>query len=216
MTLSPSSTKWPRCLPTLFIYLEWMSPLTLTQTFNYLNQAFDLPDLAPWLRRKCLTTLCRICGHRGLLPRSLQILQCYNRSDIPRAKGGYADVWMGNYQGRQVAVKVLRVYSTTDLVKITRVGGRYGVVNTYVGKLTITLLQRFCKEVMTWKILCHSNVLPLLGVTMDNSQFAMISDWMVGGNINEYIKANSDANRFELVRFRSFCLTLLITHSCFT
>ena len=54
---------------------------------------------------------------------------------------------------------------------------------------------------MTWKILRHPNVLPLLGVTMDNSQFAMISEWMVGGNINEYIKTHSDANRFELVQF---------------
>jgi len=58
---------------------------------------------------------------------------------------------------------------------------------------------------MTWKILRHPNVLPLLGVTMDKTQFAMISEWMVNGNINEYIKANGDANRFELVRFLFFC-----------
>ena len=58
---------------------------------------------------------------------------------------------------------------------------------------------------MTWKILRHPNVLSLdslLGVTMDDTQFAMISDWMVNGNIIEYINANSDANRFEFVGFR--------------
>lgn len=55
---------------------------------------------------------------------------------------------------------------------------------------------------MTWKTLRHPNVLPLLGVTMGNNQFAMVSEWMVNKNINEYIKEHRDVNRFELVRFR--------------
>ena len=29
--------------------------------------------------------------------------------------------------------------------------------------------------------------------------FAMASEWMANGNINEFIKANLDADRFELV-----------------
>ena len=35
---------------------------------------------------------------------------------------------------------------------------------------------------------------------MSENQFAMISDWMVGGNINDFVKAHPDANRLELVR----------------
>ena len=31
-------------------------------------------------------------------------------------------MWMGNHQGRKVAVKVLKVYSTDDFNKITSVG----------------------------------------------------------------------------------------------
>ena len=54
---------------------------------------------------------------------------------------------------------------------------------------------------MTWKTLCHSNVLPLLGVTMGNHRFAMVSEWMANGNVNEFIEAHADANRFGLVRF---------------
>ena len=38
---------------------------------------------------------------------------------------------------------------------------------------------------------------------MGNNHFAMASEWMVNGNINEYIKANWDVNRFELVGFVS-------------
>ena len=50
-----------------------------------------------------------------------------------------------------------------------------------------------------WKTLRHRNVVPLIGVTMSETRFAMVSDWMVNGNINEFVKAHPDANRLELV-----------------
>ena len=50
-------------------------------------------------------------------------------------------------------------------------------------------------------------MLSLLGVTMSDNQFAMVSEWMVNGNINEFIKAHGDVNRFELVGFSFFLLT---------
>ena len=56
---------------------------------------------------------------------------------------------------------------------------------------------------MTWKALRHPNVLPLLGVIMTETRFAMVSEWMANGNINQFVRAHQDANRFELVRFRS-------------
>ena len=64
-------------------------------------------------------------------------------------------------------------------------------------------MQRFCKEFVTWKALRHQNVLPLLGVIMTGTQFAMVSEWMTNGNINQFVTAHQDANRFKLVRFRS-------------
>ena len=81
-----------------------------------------LDSLKPRLRKKALSTLCKICGRQALLPRALQIPPCYDRSDDPPYSGGYADVWMGEHQGRKVAVKVLRVLLTSDLDKITKVG----------------------------------------------------------------------------------------------
>ena len=52
---------------------------------------------------------------------------------------------------------------------------------------------------MTWKTLRHPNVLPLIGVTMSDAQFVMVSDWMANGNINDFVKTNPNANRIELV-----------------
>ena len=65
--------------------------------------------------------------------------------------------------------------------------------------MNVLIVQTFCKEVVTWKSLCHPNLLPLLGVTMGKKVFAMVSEWMVNGNITEFIKAHRDANRFRLV-----------------
>ena len=61
--------------------------------------------------------------------------------------------------------------------------------------------QGFCKEVVTWKSLCHPNVLPLLGVTMTQNQFVLVSGWMENGDINTFVKAHPDVNRLDLVRF---------------
>ena len=60
---------------------------------------------------------------------------------------------------------------------------------------------------MTWRALRHPNVLPLLGVTMTETLFAMVSEWMVKGDINEFVKSDASADRLRLVRFS---LTVLI------
>ena len=36
---------------------------------------------------------------------------------------------------------------------------------------------------------------------MSETQFAMVSDWMVDGNITNFVKAHPDVNRLALVRF---------------
>ena len=34
---------------------------------------------------------------------------------------------------------------------------------------------------------------------MTETQFAMVSKWMMNGNINQFVAAHKEANRFELV-----------------
>ena len=84
-----------------------------------------LDGLTLRLRNECLRVLCRICGRQALLPRSLlQTPRCYDLSDGPFYRGGFADVWMGEYEGRKVAVKVPRTYSAKDFGRIARVGNQ--------------------------------------------------------------------------------------------
>ena len=157
--------------------------------------------MAPPVRRKCLAILCKVCSHYGLIPRSIQIPLCHDRTEAPRYEGGFAKVWKGEHEGIAVAVKVLKVFTTSDLVKIKRVG--FPVFRRAGVDRLVPITQRFCKEVMTWKALRHKNTLPLLGVMMSSNQFVMVSEWMANGNINEFIKTRRDANRFELVGFCS-------------
>ena len=43
---------------------------------------------------------------------------CYDRTGVALYSGGFADVWKGEHRGRAVAVKVIRMYSNSDLQKI--------------------------------------------------------------------------------------------------
>lgn len=56
---------------------------------------------------------------------------------------------------------------------------------------------------MSWKALRHPNVLPLMGVIMSETEFAMVSEWMDNGNINQFVKEQPNVNRFELVSSKS-------------
>ena len=43
---------------------------------------------------------------------------CYDRTGVALYRGGFADVWKGEHCGRDVAVKVIRTYSNSDLQRI--------------------------------------------------------------------------------------------------
>ena len=69
--------------------------------------------------------------------------------------------------------------------------------------ITDRVSQRFCMEVVAWNTLRHENVLPLLGVTTTEDQLVMVSEWMVGGHIMEFLKVNVHEDRLRLVCSRS-------------
>lgn len=71
---------------------------------------------------KCVCALHKICAQQALLPQSVQIIAPdYKRFYDPQRYGGRADIWKGDYQGRKVAAKVLRVYVSSNLDNIISV-----------------------------------------------------------------------------------------------
>jgi len=116
-----------------------------------------------------------------------------------QTSGGFADIKPGKYKGCTVAVKTLRVAMSDNFVKIRKVGGKRVFMVGWDG--TEIVFQQFCKEVILWNSLSHPNVLKLIGVLggIEQYQFATVSEWMVHGNIMEYIRKYA-TKRLELVR----------------
>ena len=85
------------------------------------DQILDRPDLPLWARVKCVRPLYKTCGLHGLLPQALKVPIYYDRNGYPLYQGGYADVWKGTYYNREVAVKVIRTCSKSNLKRVISV-----------------------------------------------------------------------------------------------
>jgi len=59
--------------------------------------------------------------------------------------------------------------------------------------------QNFYEEAVAWKHLEHPNIVPLLGITIAPSPPQLISDWISGGNLTNYIGDHPGADRLGLV-----------------
>jgi len=78
--------------------------------------------LTPQIHRKFLRVIYKVCSRQALVPRSLEIPLCYDPNERPACQGGFADLWKGQYRGKEVAAKVLRLRPTDDLERVRRVG----------------------------------------------------------------------------------------------
>ena len=129
MTRRPLST---RCMRHVICPLIIVNPcqlkLTLTQS---INQALDRPDLSPRTRENCLKSLYKTCGRRALLPTVLKIPIPFERTGDALFRGGFADVWKGEHCGRDIAVKVVRIYSNSDLQRVAGVSFWLHSVHAY-------------------------------------------------------------------------------------
>ena len=60
-----------------------------------------------------------------------------------------------------------------------------------------------------YKRLAHPNIVPLLGITP--SPLQLISEWMPGGDLTDYIKKSPDVNRVGLVGVPPLMFDLTLT-----
>ena len=73
-------------------------------------------------RHKLLNILCKMCSRQQKIPKSMHMVNCLQGELIEERNGGYATVFRGKHKGRAVAIKILRLYLTSDLDKCFRAG----------------------------------------------------------------------------------------------
>ena len=105
-------------------------------SFNFFLdvKAFRAARLEPELHNLAFVVLRRLCGKIGHLPESYLLSDKFDLSGMPCASGGFADVRMGVFKGKDVAVKSLRVSVVDDKGRIRKVGDQ--VASSRLGLLT--------------------------------------------------------------------------------
>jgi len=71
-------------------------------------------------RLRLLNELCKMCSRHRVIPTPMHIPDC-SEGSVEVESGGFADVSQGTYEGRKVAIKVVRLYITSDLDTIRSV-----------------------------------------------------------------------------------------------
>ena len=72
-------------------------------------------------RHKLLNILCKACSHQQTIPKSMHMADCLKGGLNEAYDGGHAKVFRGEHKGHAVAVKILRLYLTSDLDKFYKV-----------------------------------------------------------------------------------------------
>ncbi|KAF8594851.1 WD40 repeat-like protein [Ceratobasidium sp. AG-I] len=100
-------------------------------------------------------------------------------SSSPVARGGFGDVWMGELtNGRVVAIKCVWLQQAQE-------GDWKGA-------------KRAMRETYVWSKARHENVQELTGVIMFQGHLGMVSPWMENGNLQKYLEANPEVERYPL------------------
>ena len=77
------------------------------------------------MKNRCFRVLRKVSHSHAILPKSYYPEAVTLSDTIPYASGGFADIWKGQRDGKQVCVKAFRTQTTGNLDKIKRVCGRH-------------------------------------------------------------------------------------------
>ncbi|CUA69951.1 hypothetical protein RSOLAG22IIIB_08794 [Rhizoctonia solani] len=102
-------------------------------------------------------------------------------NECPVSQGGFSDVFRGRMLGGQVvAVKALRM-STED-----------------IDGPDTKHFKHAARELNTWGICSHPNVLQLLGLAVFRGRIGMVSPWANHGTLPRYLNSNTNIDRCDL------------------
>lgn len=126
--------------------------------------------------------------------------------------GGYfADIFRAKYDGKDVALKRLRVSQSPNEKDFFTVRRYSPPLILY--RESLTTFQAFCREALVWNQLRHPNISPFLGIDNESfpSRVCLVSPWVKNGNIyHYYVREPKERSYHERVRlFEQWVSTLM-------
>lgn len=148
-----------------------------------------------------MSVLICICVFHGTLPGAFVFSTIgFDRSPCQIASGTIADTYQGTNDGVKVCFKQLQAYSTPSYENdwLQRVRRSFFPL-TY----PLNRSPKAYQAAILWMYMEHPNIVPFLGVT--TTPLRLVSKWIPGGNLMEYLKAHPDADPLGLVCPASAC-----------
>ncbi|KAF9260022.1 kinase-like protein [Marasmius fiardii PR-910] len=154
---------------------------TAQQWLDLFQLLAEYPNVSTTLRPSIFKLMIRLSRNSGLHPQCLTIQGVEKLGDYPVGGGAFGDVWQGRFAQQLVCLKVIRVFSRSDVQQI---------------------LKNYMQEGIVWRQLSHPNVLPFMGIYYLDSkqrQMCLVSPWMERGNLVEFLKnADNSVDRMLL------------------
>lgn len=163
------------------------------------TQLLDWPHLDSQFKRHFMTAQLRLGAACGVHPDCL-VLSGVNLNGWAVDGGAFGDIYKGFVQGHEVAIKVLRVFNSSDRQKLLKVR-----LHAYTIPADESTFQAFSREVTIWEQLSHPNVLKFYGVFYCLDRLSFVSPWMENGNILKYLENEPETERFPLVSSIHHC-----------
>ncbi|KAH8101164.1 kinase-like domain-containing protein, partial [Cristinia sonorae] len=116
-------------------------------------------------------------GH-SQLPTSFYLKGVRKTGTETLGAGGFAEVYLGEWEGQKVALKRLRVEAKPSMSERK---------------------EQFCRESIMWQKLDHVHILPFWGVSDDAFQFTvcMVLPWQRNGNVKQYMSDQRKNNKLS-------------------
>ncbi|KAJ7107517.1 kinase-like domain-containing protein, partial [Mycena epipterygia] len=135
------------------------------------------------------------------LPSSLFISGARDRDEPPTFAGGFGDVYQASYQGKTVALKRIRTFTTdatSHRVRLVSIES----LNRSLPISKHSNVAAIFREALVWQGLRHPFILPLLGIDRESfpASVCMVSPWLKNGTVLKYLKnhGRGDVDRLLL------------------
>ncbi|SJL06646.1 uncharacterized protein ARMOST_09988 [Armillaria ostoyae] len=167
-------------------------------TLDFLQDLLDVSGIPVISKRTLLKTSLRLTRTHNCVPRCLVLRGFKKTGDHAFALGHFGELWRGEIEGVEVAVKQARIFTSDNNIK--------------------KVLRKVRQEAIIWRQCDHPNVLPFYGIFRDSapSTYCLVSPFMVNGSLRQYMNKTDDPDRHKLAlditRGMDYLHTLSIVH----